>query len=148
MNRKKRIQLSKNPRAFKQRDEARRAEIALEQGRGQMDKSPYRPFISVQSFSSLGFAFRIPCPKTGELVHLHSIGEACWARILMWETSHRRLFSQVALARQKTEEIATRLGIRHPIYKYTKIPTVMTMDFVHLTRIPEGRSFAAYQIKS
>ena len=145
VNRRK-VRLTFSSVAFFKKDYAASAAIALKKGWGQIGTEPYRPFIPVHRFAGCGFSVRLCCPRTGESIHCHSLGEANWGRILLWQEGHVQLFSQVAIPRQDSMRIAAKLGIKHPVYP-DKTMAVMTTDFVHLSLVGGVRTFTAYSIK-
>lgn len=99
-------------------------------GRGKGAGAEYKPWVQVADFSSRGFSRRIFSQKTGRVHHLLSDVE--WQLFLLLEFSPTVLDirEQFPLKRVETLSIAAELGIRHPTYPGTNVPTVMTCDFL------------------
>ena len=147
MLKRRKTRLGYSRRAYKQKDHARSAEISLAKGWGNISIEPYMPFIPIHRFAGSGFSTRLCCPVSKDIIHCHSLGESAYARLLMWTPGHRRLYSQVALPRQHTLQIAESLGIRHPRYPDGTL-CVMTTDFLQLLEIDGKRQFRAISVKA
>lgn len=104
-------------------------------GRGQ--GSSYRPWLEVTDISSQGLSKRVYSAKTGRVHHLFSNVEHALFLACEWSRSVLDIREQYPLARDVTLSIAHELKIRHPYYPTTKVPTVMTVDFL-LTVIDHG----------
>jgi hypothetical protein len=100
------------------------------EGRGKGIGSDYQPWIQVSDFSSQGNSRRAFSQKTGRIHHLLSDVE--WQLFLLLEhaPSVIDIREQFPLPRDETLSIAAQKTIKHPIYPGTKVPTVMTCDFV------------------
>lgn len=107
-------------------------------GRGKGEGDKYQPWIRVAEISSLGRSRRPFGLKTGRQHELLSDVE--WNLFLLLEYSPDvvDIREQYPLDRDLTREIAASLGIRHPHYPGTHVPTVMTVDFL-VTRIKNGK---------
>ncbi len=143
--RKRRLGFS--PKVYFQKDDAASDARKLAKGWGQIGVNPYNPFTPVHLFAGHGFSGRLPCPRTREIVHCHSLGEIGWGRILLRYPNHFYLYSQVAIPRQHSERIAKENKIRHPKHR-CGTPSVRTTDFVHCTLVDGGAFYEAYSIKS
>jgi hypothetical protein len=103
----------------------------IREGRGQGSGASYKPWLTVQSFSSLGYAHRVPGWKTGRTHHLMSNLELDFFHFLEWADTVRDAREQFPLLPlEETIAIAKALGIRHPTDERSKDPVVMTSDFV------------------
>lgn len=102
----------------------------LADGCGQGEGSNYRPWVTVTSFSSLGVSRRVPSPKFGRRIHLLSDVEYKLFLALEWSEKVLEVYEQYPLDRDATQEVARKLGIRHPCYPQTSVPAVMTVDFL------------------
>jgi hypothetical protein len=142
----RKIRLTFSSKAYNKKNFAASAAIALKKGWGQIGVEPYHPFIPVHQLAGYGFSVRLCCPRTGESIHCHSLGEANWARIHLWTKGHKRLFTQVIIPRQASQRIAKELGIKHPNYP-DGTPVVMTTDAVHLCLVDGVQIFTAYSVK-
>lgn len=107
-----------------------RIEQLQAEGRGKGTGANYKPWIHVQDFSSQGNSRRVFSQKTGRVHHLLSDVE--WNLFLLLEHAHTviDIREQFPLPRDETLSIAAKKSIKHPIYPGTKVPTVMTCDFV------------------
>jgi hypothetical protein len=106
-------------------------EKRLKKGFGQGRGKNYKPWVVVQSFSSLGYASRVPGWKTGREHHLMSNLERDFFLIL--DLSPRVLdicegFPLLPI--EETTMIAKTLGIHHPVDVRTRLPIVLTSDFL------------------
>lgn len=113
--------------------------IALLQaeGRGRGTGADYLPWLEVTSISSLGRSRRVWSPKTGRTHHLLSDVEYGLFLALEWSRDVVDIREQYPLDRDVTQEVARQLGIRHPFFAGTSVPTVLTVDFM-ATRIRDG----------
>ncbi|WP_321945362.1 TnsA endonuclease N-terminal domain-containing protein [Paraburkholderia sp. J10-1] len=117
------------------------------EGRGSGTGQCYKPWLEVHDFSSDGIVNRVHSTKLGRVVHLLSTVESCTFYGLEWQETISGIYEQYPLDRQLTLEIASKLGIRHPYYPGTHVPTVMTVDFL-ITRVNDSApSFEAYDCK-
>lgn len=99
------------------------------EGRGTGEKQTYKPWLEVFDFSSEGLVNRVYSEKLGRTVHLMSEVESKIFYGLEWQRSIIDIREQFPLDRDLTLEIASHLGIKHPYYPGTRVPTVMTVDF-------------------
>ena len=108
------------------------------EGRGLGVGSAYKPWLRVQDVSSLGLSRRVWSPKTNRQHDLLSGIEYKLFLCLEWAEDVVDIREQYPLDREVTLHVAEALGIRHPHYPGTQIPTVMTIDFL-VTRICDGK---------
>ncbi|WP_295751550.1 TnsA endonuclease N-terminal domain-containing protein [Undibacterium sp.] len=109
-------------------------------GRGIGEGSNYKPWIDVVNVSSLGRSRRVFSPITGRQHELLSDVEWNLFLMLEWAEDVIDIREQFPLDCDLTQEIASALQIHHPFYPRTKVPTVMTADFL-VTRRKNGKSF-------
>lgn len=117
------------------------------EGRGKGAGATYLPWVLVSDFSSQGDSRRIFSNKTGRVHHLMSNVE--WGLFLLMEFAPDviDIREQYPLPRNETQAIAAQLSIKHPYYPGTKVPTVMTVDFL-ITRMLDGKkTLEAYNCK-
>jgi hypothetical protein len=100
------------------------------EGRGNGRGAMYRPWLEVTDLSSRGRSRRVWSPKTGRTHHLFSDVEYGLFLLLEWSREVVDIREQYPLERELTQDMARTLGIRHPCYPGTHVPTVMTVDFV------------------
>lgn len=119
------------------------------EGRGKGEGATYIPWLQVFDFPSKGNSRRVFSRLTNRVHHLFSDIE--WHAFLLMEFAHdvKDIREQYPLPRKETLEIAARLGIKHPTYPGTRVPAVMTSDFLvkRATRDSRGR-LEAYNCKS
>jgi hypothetical protein len=110
-------------------------EKRLKRGFGRGHGKDYKPWLVVQSFSSRGYANRVPGWKTGREHHLMSDLELNFFFILEWSPRVMDIREQFPLLPvEETLSIAEGQGIRHPIDTRTKKPIVLTSDFLITVR--------------
>ncbi len=117
------------------------------EGRGKGTGASYLPWVLVSDFSSLGDSRRVFSPLTGRKHHLMSKVE--WGLFLLLEFSPDvvDIREQYPLPRNETMAIAAQLGLKHPSDPHTKVPTVMSVDFL-VTRTRNGvKTLEAYNCK-
>ncbi|REG52091.1 TnsA endonuclease-like protein [Paraburkholderia sp. BL6669N2] len=100
------------------------------EGRGRGEGGHYKPWLEAFDISSLGRVSRPYSAKCGRSVHLLSDVEANTFYALEWSQRVTGIREEYPLDRELTLEIAAALGIAHPYYPGTKVPTVMTVDFL------------------
>jgi len=118
------------------------------EGRGTGELSAYRPWLTVGDVPSRGRVRQVFSAKTERTHHLLSDNE--WRAFLMleWALDIDDIREQYPLPRDITQEVALSLGVRHPAYPGTRVPAVMTLDFL-VTRIRDGqRTLVAMDSKS
>lgn len=124
------------------------AEGQIKEGRGQGVGKDYRPWIHVRDFSSLGKSSRLKSWKSGRTIQLVSGIETAFAYLLEWSDAVVDYYEQYPLLPlEETLELATALGIRHPIDGKTKEPRVRTTDFLIQLRLDGDDQMRARSIK-
>lgn len=119
-----------------------------QEGIGQGFGADYRPWLAVQTLSSRGLSRRVWSKKTQREHHLLSNVEFNLFLCLEWASDVVDIREQFPLSRELTLAAADSLGIRHPHYPGTQVPTVMTVDFM-VTRVHHGRQvFEAFNAKT
>lgn len=114
-------------------------EKRIKEGRGQGSGANYKPWITVQDFSSRGQSNRDLGWKTGRQHDLHSQGERNYFLTLEWSpivTDIQEHFPLLPV--EKTLAIAKHCGIQHPVDRETKEPIVRTTDFLITLARPIG----------
>lgn len=100
------------------------------EGFGQGKGSAYKPWLEVKDVGSHGRARRVWSHKTGRVHHLFSDVELDIFVAAEWANEVQDIREQFPLDREITQTIAQKLGIRHPYYPGTDVPTVMTVDLL------------------
>jgi hypothetical protein len=100
------------------------------EGRGQGRGEHYKPLLLIQDVASIGLSTRIKGWHTDRIHHFLSKLEFMFFLTLEWSTTVVDIREQFPLDREVTMEIAKQLGIKHPTDPKTKVPIVMTTDFV------------------
>lgn len=112
----------------------------LAAGYGQGVGASYKPWLNKRDFPSIG---RVSSPKgwkTGRKHELFSDNETHYFYLLEWLDSVTDIREQFPLLPpEETLEIADELGIKHPVYKKSRYPEVMTSDF-NITVSQDGRT--------
>lgn len=121
----------------------KKIEAMILEGRGQGEGDNYKPWITVQDLSSLGRCTETVGWKTGRLHNLLSKLETQYFLQLEWSDNVLDIREQYPLISgqkgyDETLEIARLIGLKHPIVPTTKIPNVMTTDFL-ITLSYEGK---------
>lgn len=116
-------------------------------GLGQLDT--YKPWLTVQDLSSQGRSRRVFGHKTQRM---HAVFSDIEYRILVaceWSPQVIDIREQYPLDRALTQSIAQTLGIKHPYYPGTHVPTVMTADFLLTCASSDGKQhFIALNAKA
>ncbi|AXO63738.1 transposase [Pseudomonas sp. phDV1] len=113
----------------------------IEKGFGQGSLEHYVPWLRVQDVPSHGRSRKIHGTKVNRLHHLLSDLE--YGYLLLLEFSDRviDIREQYPLLPQSSaQSIANALNISYPVYPGTKVPLVMTTDFLITLRQPDGSS--------
>ena len=122
-------------------------EERLKAGYGDGALSSYRPWLEVSDLSSLGRSRRVWSCKTGRTHHVFSDVEYGIFVAADWSRSVVDIREQYPLDRDLTKTIEQQLKIRHPHYPTTRVPTVMTVDFLLTIVSSEGESYVALNAK-
>ncbi len=111
----------------------------IREGRGSGRFGNYKPWLYIQDVASRGLACRTKGWKTGRVHHFLSRLELFYFYLLEWSPVVIDIREQYPLLPvEETVSIAARCGIRHPVHPITRIPIVMTTDFVITVRHPIG----------
>jgi len=103
----------------------------IKEGRGQGEGSNYRPWLTVHDVpGAKGRCHRPWSPKFGRKLELLSDVEYNIFQILDCSPYVIALKEQYPIDRKLSQQVAARLGIRHPTYPGTHVPCVMTVDFL------------------
>lgn len=125
----------------------KKIENMVASGHGRGVGAEYIPWIHVRDFSSRGTSRRAPSHKTGRKHQLLSDVEFDLFLLLEWSRDFSDIREQYPLDRDLTQDVARTLGIKHPCYPSTHVPTVMTVDFL-CTRVTTGEGdFVAFNAK-
>jgi hypothetical protein len=117
------------------------------EGRGQGEGASYKPWLYIGEFPSTGRTHDPTSAKTGRPHQLFSDNELDFFLMLEWATDVVDIREQFPLSREHTQEVAMQLGLRHPYYPGTHVPTVMTVDFM-ATRRKDGQDvLEAFNVK-
>jgi TnsA endonuclease N terminal/TnsA endonuclease C terminal len=103
------------------------------EGRGQGRGADYKPLLQIQDVASIGLATRINGWHTRRNHHFLSKLEFMFFLTLEWSPAVIDIREQFPLDREVTMELAKQLGIKHPADPKTKVPIVMSTDFVVTT---------------
>jgi hypothetical protein len=118
--------MGNGPKKWTEKEIAQR----LRAGRGQGQGSDWEPWIYVQEFSSSGVQTRVPSAKLKRTVHTMSYLELFMFYFHEYQTTLAQYYEQCPLDRGVTLAAAAALNIRHPIYRLTDVPVVMTIDAI------------------
>jgi hypothetical protein len=119
----------------------------LKEGRGQGTGGDYKPWLTIQDVPSLGRTGRPTGWKTGRLHQLLSDGESSVFYLLDWDDQVLDIREQFPLDRNKTQQIASEMGVPHPVDVKTKVDIVMTTDFLVDIHTSQGRKILALAVK-
>lgn len=117
-------------------------------GAGEGTGAKYVPWIQVQDISSQGRSRRLWSSKTERTHHLLSDIEYQLFVALEWQQDIVDIREQFPLDRMLTQDIARSLGIAHPYYPGTHVPTVMTVDFLATVKRGSDVHLVAYNAKA
>ena len=116
-------------------------------GCGLGEGANYKPWIRVEQVASEGRARRAHSLKTGRMHHFLSDGEAKLFYGAEWDDSVLDIREQFPLPREETQRVAEQLRIAHPHYVDTKVPMVMTADFLLTIQSASGKELVAFNVK-
>lgn len=122
-------------------------ERLFKEGQGSGEGPDYVPWVGVHDMASMGRTHRAWSPVYGRTIHLQSDVE--WRTFLLLEFSRKfpELYEGYPLERKLTLEIAAALGIKHPYYPGTHVPTIMTVDFLGVDKRGGDLRIAAFDCK-
>lgn len=99
--------------------------------RTSIDSGKYEPFWRVEDVKSSGIKVKVRAfNNPRRVVHLLSINELLMYSIIARDNTIVECYEQFALPLEDTLDIATELGVKHPVYPDTRIPIVQTIDFM------------------
>jgi hypothetical protein len=111
----------------------------IEKGFGQGSLECYVPWLRVQDVPSHGRSRKIQGTKVNRLHHLLSDLEYGYLLLLEFSEQVVDIREQYPLLPQSAaQSIANSLNIAYPVYPGTKVPFVMTTDFLVTLRKPDG----------
>ena len=116
------------------------------QGRGQGTGAEWGPWYHVQDMSSKGLVSRIQSWKNKRTVHIFSNLELDFFYTLEWSTEVTDIREQYPLALDETITIARLCKLRHPCFRGTDKPRILTTDFVITTVTPSATSLLARSV--
>jgi len=120
----------------------------IRRGDGQGEGVNFRPFFHVRDVPSRGRSHMVVGLRTGRTHHYMSDIEYSYHLLAEYSPEVLDIREQFALLpREDTQEIATDLRIRHPVYPGTKTPIVMTSDLVLTISTPSGHEFSVLSVK-
>lgn len=111
-------------------DEAR-VQKCIKEGRGQGEGRAYKPWLTVRDVPSRGRSTRAFGWKSHRVHHLLSDNETRFFYLLEWSDKVVDIREQYPiLDRDLVIDISRNLGIRYPRYRKSRVPYVMSTDFV------------------
>ncbi|MCT4686860.1 TnsA endonuclease N-terminal domain-containing protein [Vallitalea sp.] len=120
----------------------------LKEGRGQGEKSTYKPWLTIQDVSSMGNVTRVYSHKTGRQHEFLSNNELYYFYLLEFADSVIDIREQYPLLyREDTLAIAKEIGIKHPSDISSKDYIVMTTDFLVTEQFSDKNLFKARTVK-
>lgn len=117
------------------------------EGRGKGTGASYQPWVKVTDLSSLGNSRRVFSHKTGRVHHLLSDVEWNLFLLLEFASDIVDIREQYPLERDDTLSVAAQLGIKHPTYPGTRIPAVMSVDFLATRKRQSTLTLEAFSCK-
>jgi hypothetical protein len=121
----------------------------IKEGRGTGIGKGYKPWLKVQDVPSSGRSTRLNGIKTGRQHELLSDLERDYFYIVEYSKNVIDIREQYPLLPEnQTELISNELGIKHPVDPKTKIPIVMTTDFLLTVKLDGKNVLLARTIKS
>lgn len=109
---------------------AAKIEKMTKEGRGQGHGRDYLPWRTIRDVPSQGLSTRVTGWKTGRVHHFLSQMNLDYFYILDWSDIVLDIREQYPIPLEATQEIADRLGFKHPVDPKTKEVVVMTSDFL------------------
>ncbi len=103
----------------------------MKEGRGRGNGKDYKPWITIQDFSSKGRSSRTPGWKTNRVHHFFSDHEKRLFYLFEWSDTVTDIKEQFPLDNlDLAMSIATDMGIKYPVDSQSGIPYVLTSDFM------------------
>lgn len=120
----------------------------IKEGRGHGHGSDYLPWLTIRDVPSQGLSTRVAGWKTGRVHHFLSQVDLDYFYILDWSDVVLDIREQYPLPLEATQEIAEKLGIKHPVDPKTREAVVMTSDFLIDVQVNHRVELKARAIKS
>lgn len=118
------------------------AERWIQQGFGQGAGDAYRPWAKVRDVPSLGRSTRIAALRHKRIHHLYSDVETGHLLQIDYSLGVSEIREQIALLpREETVGIARDIGVKHPVYRGTQVPIIMTSDLYVIRARQAGSPF-------
>lgn len=106
-------------------------EKRIAEGRGVGSKDEYKPWVTIQDVPSTGIAARHSSWKHNRVIHLLSELETSYFYLLEWSDKVYDIREKFPLEDiDKAQSIAKSRGIKYPIDSVSKVPVVLTTDFI------------------
>lgn len=117
-------------------------------GYGQGEGDGFKPFVYVRDVPSEGTSSMVRSRITGRTHHYLSSGEFSVHLLAEYSRTIVDIREQYALLPwEETQEIAAKLGIKHPVIPFTKTPSVLTTDLLLSFKEPDGVRLVAISFK-
>jgi hypothetical protein len=116
-------------------------------GRGRGQGETYKSWTTIREFNSTGKSSEIWWSKFNRYVTVHSELEEKFLYCLWWQTDILDIWEQKPLDREIALDVAREQGIKYPCYPRTKVPAVMTFDFLVTHSIDGVPTLVAYDVK-
>lgn len=101
------------------------------EGRGRGSGKDYKPWLTIQDFSSKGRSSRTPGWKTNRVHHFFSDHEKRLFYLFEWSDTVTDIREQFPLSDlDLAMSIATDMGVKYPIDTQSRTPYVLTSDFM------------------
>ncbi|EKS70383.1 MULTISPECIES: heteromeric transposase endonuclease subunit TnsA [Caballeronia] len=119
----------------------------IREGFGDGEGAQYKPWVGTADFSSLGRTHRAYSQRFGRTIEM--VSDVEWNTFVLLEYARNvtAVYEGFPLPRETTLELAAALGIKHPYYPGTSVPTVMTVDFLATLEDQRGTRLAAFDCK-
>jgi len=125
-----------------------KCEKMIKEGRGSGELENYIPWIQVYDLSSKGYSVRIPGLKTNRIHHFLSNLEYHYFLMLSHSKNVIDIREQFPLLNvTKAMGIAKDKGIKYPIDQNTKVPHILTTDFMITIQNKDRMKMVARTIK-
>lgn len=120
----------------------------IQAGYGQGEGDRFKPFVFVRDVPSDGTSSMVHSHITGRTHHYLSSGEFSVHLLAEYSRSIIDIREQYALLPwYETQEIAAKLGIKHPVIPFTKTPSVLTTDLLLSFKESDGVRLIAISFK-
>ena len=119
-------------------------EKRIAEGRGTGTKDEYKPWLTIQDVPSIGIAARHSSWKHNRVVHLLSELETSYFYLLEWSDMIQDIREKFPLEDlDKAQSIAKSRGIKYPVDLVSKVPVILTTDFVLTIKDEDGEKIIA-----